>query len=158
MITSSYVSSTVFPRGSVTGCDSSLGGGWMIFHFRLLSRFCFLLIEFHYAFSISYTVLTCYVYYCCIWLGFYPLFSCFFAVFLLFSSKGSVTGCDSSLGSFVILTVLPFSHASSFRLLLLRLCNNMCAEALLVKLKFSIESPLVRLMRLNSLYNNNKKY
>ena len=25
------VSSTLFPKG----CDSSLGGGWMIFHFRL---------------------------------------------------------------------------------------------------------------------------
>ena len=35
--------------------------------------------------------------------------------------------------------------ASSFRLLLLRLCSNRCAEA-----KFSIESPLLRLMRLNS--------
>ena len=30
----SPVSSTVLPKGSVTGCDSSLGGGWMIFHFR----------------------------------------------------------------------------------------------------------------------------
>ena len=28
------------------------------------------------------------------------LFSCFFAGFLLFSPKVSVTGCDSSLGSF----------------------------------------------------------
>ena len=29
----SPVSSSVFPKGSVTGCDSSLGGGWMIFNF-----------------------------------------------------------------------------------------------------------------------------
>ena len=51
-------------------------------------------------FSISYIVLTCYVYYYWIWLGFNMLFSCFLAGFLLFSSKWSVTGCDSSLGSF----------------------------------------------------------
>ena len=29
----SPVSSSVFPKGSVTGCDSSSGGGWMICHF-----------------------------------------------------------------------------------------------------------------------------
>ena len=46
----SLVSSTVFPKGSVTGCDSSLGGGWMIFHFLLFNPFCFLLIEIHYTF------------------------------------------------------------------------------------------------------------
>ena len=28
-------SSTVIPEGSVTGCDSSLEGEWMLFHFRL---------------------------------------------------------------------------------------------------------------------------
>ena len=34
--TLSYIEKiTVFPKGSVTGCDSSLGGGWIIFHFRL---------------------------------------------------------------------------------------------------------------------------
>ena len=37
----SPVSSTVFPKGSVTGCDSSLGGGWMIFHFRVFNSFLF---------------------------------------------------------------------------------------------------------------------
>ena len=31
----SPVSSTVFPKGSVAGCDSSLGRGSMIFHFRV---------------------------------------------------------------------------------------------------------------------------
>ena len=37
----SPVSSTVFPKGSVTGCDSSLRGGWMIFHFRLFKSILF---------------------------------------------------------------------------------------------------------------------
>ena len=37
----SPVSSTVFPKGSVTGCDSSLGGGWMIFHFRVVKSILF---------------------------------------------------------------------------------------------------------------------
>ena len=35
VINLSPVSSTVFSKGSVTGCDSSLGGKGMIFHFRL---------------------------------------------------------------------------------------------------------------------------
>ena len=101
MISSSAVYSTVFSKGSVTGCDSLLGVGWTIFHFRLFKSFCFLLIEYnHIFFSISYIVLTCYVYYYCVLLGFNTLFSCFFAGFILFSPKGSVTGCDSSLGSF----------------------------------------------------------
>ena len=33
--------SSVFPKGSVTGCDSSLGGGWMIFHFRVFKSILF---------------------------------------------------------------------------------------------------------------------
>ena len=37
----SPVSSTVFPKGSVTGCDSSLGGGRMIFHFRVFKSILF---------------------------------------------------------------------------------------------------------------------
>ena len=67
------------------------------------------------------------------------LFSGFFAGLLLFSPKGSVTGCDSLLGSFCHspVYVLLFAYASSFRLLLLRLCNNRCAEALGVYQKFS---------------------
>ena len=44
-------------------------------------------------FSISCIVLTCYEYYCCIWLGFNALFY-FFTEFLLFSPKKSVTGSD----------------------------------------------------------------
>ena len=97
-LVTSPVSSTVFPKGSVTGYNSSIGGGWMIFNFRLFKSI-FLLIEFHYAFSISYIVLTCSVYHYCILLGFNTFFSCFFSGFLLFSPKWSVTGCDSSLGS-----------------------------------------------------------
>ena len=61
-----------FPKGSVTGYDSSLGGGWMIFFLQVdcSSPFCFLLIEFHCVFfSISYKGLTCYVYYYYILLG-----------------------------------------------------------------------------------------
>ena len=97
----SWILSAVFPKGSGTGCDCSLGGGWMIFHFRVFKSFWFLLIEIHYTFSNSCIVLTCYVYcYYCIWLGFKTLFSCFFAWFLLFSPKGSVTVCDTSFGSF----------------------------------------------------------
>ena len=37
----SLVYSTVFPKGSVTGCDSLLGGGGMIFHFRLFQFILF---------------------------------------------------------------------------------------------------------------------
>ena len=33
--------SHVFPKGSVTGCDSLLGGGWMIFHFRVFKSILF---------------------------------------------------------------------------------------------------------------------
>ena len=29
------------PMGSVTGCDSSLGGGWMIFNYRLFKSILF---------------------------------------------------------------------------------------------------------------------
>ena len=86
-----------FPKGSVTGCYSSLWGVWTIFHFRLIRSF--LLFEFHYVFFISYKKETCYVYHYCILLGFNMLI-CFSAVFLLFSPKGSVTGCDFPLGSF----------------------------------------------------------
>ena len=45
-------------------------GGWF-FNFWDCSRpFCFWLVELHYDFSISYVVLTFYVHYFCIWLGF----------------------------------------------------------------------------------------
>ena len=37
----SPVTDTVFLKGSVTGCDSSLGGGWMIFRFRLFKFMLF---------------------------------------------------------------------------------------------------------------------
>ena len=41
VISLSPVSSTVFPKVAVTGCDSSIGGGWMIFNFRLFKSILF---------------------------------------------------------------------------------------------------------------------
>ena len=50
-----------------------------------------------------------------------------------------------------ILTIIIIRvQASSYRLLLLGLCDNGCAEASVVKRKFSIESHLLCLMTLNS--------
>ena len=75
----------------------------MIFIFDCSSPFCFLLIEFHYVFFhllysdnmlgllLLYLTRFCYV---------NTLFPCFFTRVLIFSPMGSVTGCDSSLGSF----------------------------------------------------------
>ena len=42
-ISSSVVYSLSFPppKGSVTGCDSSFEGGWMIFHLRLFNSILF---------------------------------------------------------------------------------------------------------------------
>ena len=82
-------------------CLSYSGGGRMIFNFFDCSNpFCFLLIEFHYTF---FPVLIKYYHIMFIIivfkLGSDKLFSCIFAVFLLFSAMGSVTVCDSSLGS-----------------------------------------------------------
>ena len=121
--------------------------GWFIF-WLLKSIF------FH-CFSIFYMVPTCYIYIYCIPFGFNKLFSYSFAEFLLFSPKISVTGCVWLLALQFLLfySVLPFAYASSFWLLLLRLCSNRCAGTLAVKMKFSIESPLLRLMRL--FYQNN---
>ena len=74
------------------------------------------------------------------WLGCDELFSCFFLRFLLFSLNGSVTGCDHTWEFLLFLSLFSYCfHASSFWLLLLRLCNNRCAEALVVKQKFSFE-------------------
>ena len=39
---------------------------------------------------------------------------------------------------FLFSSLLPFAYAASFRLLLLQLGNNRCAEALVVKQKFSV--------------------
>ena len=86
--------------------------------------FSFSIVQFHFfcrlnfIFFISCIVVICHVYYCCIWLGFNTLFCCFFAGFILFSPKGSVTGCNSlQLSVFVILQM--YAYPSSFRLLLL---------------------------------------
>ena len=90
----------------VTLHDWSLGRGWMMFYFRLF-KFIFFLIKFHYVFSISYIALTY-----CIWSAFNTPLSCFFAGFLLFSPKGSVTGCHSSLDS-LCYSPVHFMHLHS---------------------------------------------
>ena len=65
--------------------------------------------------------------------GLITLFSCFYAGFLLFSPKGSVTGCDSLLASFCYLKVYVISRSYIlFRVLLLRLGINRCAVSLVV--------------------------
>ena len=121
-----------FPRDQSLDVTPGLReGGWFLI-FDCTSPFCFLLIEFHCFFFISYIVLTCYVYYYCIWLGFNMLLSCFLAGFQLFSPKGSVTGCDSSLTSFCYTPLSSFRLCIFFRLLLLRIRSNRCAEALVV--------------------------
>ena len=77
-----------FSQGISHGCDSSLGGGWMIFFY------------FHYAFP---SLIYCFhimVIISRISLGFNMLFSCLFSGFPLFSPMGSVTGCDFLIGSF----------------------------------------------------------
>ena len=102
MISSSSVSSIVFLQGIRHGMWLLAGleeSGWF-FIFCCSRTFYFLLIEFHSACSIYYTVRTCRAYYYCILFGFKTLFFCLFAAFLLFSPMGSVMGCDSSLGSF----------------------------------------------------------
>ena len=156
----SSVSATLFPKGSVTGCDF-----WFLI-FDCSSLF-FLLIEFHYAFSISYIELTCSVYYHCIWLGFNTLFSCFFPGFTVLSQGIShgiwLLAWEFLLFSSVLLMNLYsldysyeslFTYESSYeslsRLLLWRLCSNGCAVALAVIMNFSVESPLLLLIRLNS--------
>ena len=111
--------------------------GWF-FIFDCSRPFCFLLIEFHYVIFISYIVLTGYVYYYCILLMFNKPFSCFFAGFLLFSPKGSCShGMWLLAWEFLLFSsALPLAYASSFRLLLLRLCSNRCAEALVIYTNF----------------------
>ena len=86
-------------------------GGWIIFQSKSIKNCC--LLNFILFFPISCIVSTCYVYYYCIWLGFSQLFSCFFSEFHLFS-KGSVTRCDSSLGSLFFQCTSFRAHASSF--------------------------------------------
>ena len=56
-----------FPRDQPWDVTPHLGEGGWFFIFDYSSPFCFLLIEIYYTFSISYLVLTCYVYYYCIW-------------------------------------------------------------------------------------------
>ena len=67
MVSSSPGSSTVFPpRDQLRDVTPRLGEGGLYLICDYSSPFCFLLIEIHYTFSISYIVLTSYVYYYCI--------------------------------------------------------------------------------------------
>ena len=81
-----------------------------------------------------------YVYYHCIWLGFNMLFSCFFTEFLLFFPMESVKGCDASFGSCYYSPVYFISHSCIFFLaaILLQLCSNRCAVALVVYIFFFV--------------------
>ena len=83
-------------------------GKVIIFYFWLFKSIIFFANWISVALSISCIVLTCYVYYYSIWWSFNRDF-CFFAGFLLSSPKGSVTGSDSSLGSFCYSPVLHFA-------------------------------------------------
>ena len=151
MINLSPVSSTVFSKGSVTGCDSSLGGGGMIFHFRL-SKSILLFVNWN-SLCFFYLIYSANML-CLLLLYFIRFYHALLSVssqdFYCSLPKDQSRDVTPRLGVFVILQCTLFAYASSFRLLLLRLCNNRCAEALVVKLKFSIESPVLRLMRLNS--------
>ena len=147
------VNSTNAPQGICWINDVCSGeGGWFFIFFDCSSPFCILLIEFHYTF---FPFL----------IKYYPImfiiilfrfssdkpFTCFFAGFLLFFPKGSVTGCDWSLGSFCysgMILHFAFMHLLSgyyyYDYVIIVL------QTLAVKVKLSVESHLLRLIRLNS--------
>ena len=108
--------------------------------FDCSSPFCFLFTKFHCAFSISYILLVCYVYYYYYyyyysWFDFNTLFFCFFADSYCSLPRDQSRDVTPRLGVAIILLCTSFRiHAYSFRVLLLQLCSNSCAEALLVKL------------------------
>ena len=110
-------------------CLLAWGLGWVIFHFRLFNSI--LIVNWiSLFFLIFYIVLTSYVYYYCIWLCFNTLF--LHRIFTVLS-KGIRHGTWLLAWEFLLFfSVLHFAYASSFRLLLLRLCSNRCAEALVV--------------------------
>ena len=119
-------------------------GGWFLIY-RLFKSILFLLIEFNYAFSITYTVLACYVYYYCIY--FSPDSSQDFYYSLRRDPSRYVT--LYYLVSIILLCTSFRVYESSFRQLLLWLCGNRCAEALV----FYRNSFLNRLT-LATFYNN----
>ena len=89
----------------------------MIFHFSIVQvHFVFLSIDFIALFPFLikyYNILFIIIVFM---LGSDKVFSSFFALFLLFSPKGSVTGCDSSRGSFCYSRVIlhfAFMHLLS---------------------------------------------
>ena len=94
------------------------------------SSFCFWLLNC--ALSISYFVLTCYVYYYFILFGFNTLFSCFFCKNSTVLSQGICHGMWLFSWEFLLFSSslhFAFKHLSD---LLFRQCSNMCAEALVV--------------------------
>ena len=110
MISSSAVYSTVFPQGSVTGWDSSFGGGWMIFDFRLFkSIFFFVNWNSSYFFHILYsTKMLCLLLLYLI--GFNALFSCFFRRISTVLFQGISHGMWLLDWEFLLLkNVLPFA-------------------------------------------------
>ena len=62
------------------------------------------------------------------------LFPCYFAGFLLFSPKGSVTGCDSSLACEFCYLIVYFNSRSCIffpaNIITTTVCSNRCADAL----------------------------
>ena len=93
--------------------------------FEYLSTICFLSIEYHCTFSISYKILPYFVYYYCIFrLGSDKLSPVSSTVFPK-APRLVVILIRSVRTSFRVL-------ASTFRLLLFRLCSNRCAEAMVV--------------------------
>ena len=140
----SQLSSTDFPQGISQGCDSSLWGGWLIFHFRLFksifgeelnSSMLFLsLIQYQH---VMFIIIVCdYV--------LIRNFSCFFARFLLYPTLARDQSRDvtARLGIFILqCTSSLFSsvlHLHSGYYILAQLFNNTRAEALVVKQKFTV--------------------
>ena len=97
----------------------------------VLVHFVFLLIAFHYVFFLySADVMFIIIVFDRGLTGSPPVSSLDFYRSL---PRGSVTGCDSLAGEFLLFSsALPSAYASSFPLLLLPLFSNRCADALMV--------------------------
>ena len=121
-------------KGSVTGCDSSRREGGWFFIFDCSSSFFFWKLNFIIIFP---SLIWCY-HVMFIIIAFDKVLTCSSTVssqdFYGSLPRGQSRNVTPRLGVFVILQYSSFRiHASSFRLLVLRLCNNRCAEALVVK-------------------------
>ena len=92
------------------------GGGWFFIFWLFVSILLFVKSNFMvlFPFLIKFYHIMCII--IVFRVGSEKLFSCFFSGFLLFSPKGSVTGCDSSIGSFCysrIILHIVFMHLRS---------------------------------------------